>query len=65
MTCRVPLILAAAGAMALGACAPNPYAQPTTMSRTQQGAIAGAARQVPDRLQRAMVRRTGWVGWSR
>ena len=43
MTCRVPLILAAAGVMALGACATDPYGQPTTMSRTQQGAIAGAA----------------------
>ena len=43
MTCRVPLILAMTGVMALGACATGPYGQPTNMSRTQQGAIAGAA----------------------
>ena len=43
MTRRVPLLVAAVGVMALGACATDPYGQPTNLSRTQQGAIAGAA----------------------
>lgn len=40
---RVSLLAASAAVMALGACATDPYGQPTQMSRTQQGAIAGAA----------------------
>ena len=43
MTRRVPVILAVTGAMALSACATDPYGQPTNMSRTQQGVLAGAA----------------------
>lgn len=42
MTFKTPLILAASGLMALGACAdPNGYGTP--QNRTQQGALAGAA----------------------
>ena len=40
MNLRVTTILAAAGLVALGACAPM---DGTGMSRTQQGALAGAA----------------------
>ena len=43
MNMRVSLLLGAAGVMALGACATDPYGQPVQMSRTEQGAIAGAA----------------------
>lgn len=43
MTRRVPLMIAAVGVVALGACTTDPYGQPTQMSRAQQGVIGGAA----------------------
>ncbi|MRX49980.1 OmpA family protein [Paracoccus sp. S-4012] len=43
MTFRMPLILASASLMVLGACATDQYGQPTQMNRAQQGALAGAA----------------------
>lgn len=42
MSTRITLLLATAGLTALGACT-DQYGQPVQMSRTQQGAIAGAA----------------------
>ena len=44
MNMRVSLLLGAAGVMALGACATNPDGtMGTTLSKTQQGALIGAA----------------------
>lgn len=43
MNRRVSLIAAALGVAALSACTTDPYGQPTQMSRTQQGALAGVA----------------------
>ncbi|MGN7867690.1 putative lipoprotein YiaD precursor [Paracoccus haematequi] len=43
MNLRVTTILASAGLVALGACAPTDGTGTTGMSRTQQGALAGAA----------------------
>ena len=44
MNIRVPLILGTAGIMALSACATNPDgSMGTTLSKTNQGALAGAA----------------------
>ncbi len=43
MKTRVSLMLATASAVALGACTTDPYAPTQPMSKTQQGALAGAA----------------------
>lgn len=43
MKTRFTIMLASCGTIALGACTTDPYGAPTTMSRTQQGALAGAA----------------------
>lgn len=42
MKTRIALLAASVGIVALGACTTDPYGQPSQMSKTQQGAVAGA-----------------------